>query len=131
METSKKKDKVHSLGGHLLYSLGAVPSALPYNMISASVLLFYVTVVKLDPILFGIVWILYGIWNAVNDPLIGYLMDKIQLKKGRRIPYIIYGTIPLTFGFIFLWWVPYPSSAQTLIFIHCLIMLFLFDLGFT
>lgn len=127
----KMDKKVHSLKGHLLYSLGAIPSALPYNMISASILLFYETVVLMEPYLFGIVWILYGIWNAINDPLFGYFMDKIQLKKGRRIPYIIYGTIPMTIGFIFLWWVPYPPSAQGLIFTHCLIMLFLFDLGFT
>lgn len=50
----KKIDKVHSLRGHFLYSLGAVPSALPYNMISASILLFYETVVHLEPYLFGI-----------------------------------------------------------------------------
>ena len=130
-ENKKSDEKIHSLKGHLLYSLGAVPSALPYNMIAASVLLFYETVVLLDPILFGIIWILYGIWNAINDPLVGYIMDKVRLKKGRRIPYIIYGTIPFTIGFIFLWWVPYPPSAQGLIFVHCLIMLFLFDLGFT
>ncbi len=132
MNISKyKKDKVHSLRGHLLYSLGAVPSALPYNMIAASILLFYETVIMLEPLLFGIIWIIYGIWNAVNDPILGYFMDKIQLKKGRRIPYIIYGTIPMTVGFIFLWWVPYPRSAEALIFTHCLIMLFLFDLGFS
>ena len=109
-------DKVHSLRGHLLYSMGAIPSGLPYNMIAASILLFYETVIKLEPLLFGIVWIIYGIWNAINDPLFGYFMDKIKLKKGRRIPYIIYGTIPLTIGFIFLWWVPYPPSEQGLIF---------------
>jgi len=132
MEGENNKDNnIHSFKGHLFYSLGAVPSALPYNMISASILLFYETVVLLNPILFGIIWILYGIWNAINDPLIGYFMDKLRLKKGRRIPYIIYGTIPFTIGFIFLWWVPYPPSAQGLIFTHCLIMLFLFDLGFT
>lgn len=124
-------NNIHSTKSHLLYSLGAIPSALPYNMISASILLFYETIVKLDPILFGIVWVFYGIWNAINDPILGFLMDKIKLKKGRRIPYIIYGTIPLTVGFIFLWWVPYPSTAQALIFTHCLIMLFIFDLGFT
>jgi len=128
---NKNHNNTHSFKGHLLYSLGAVPSALPYNMISASILLFYETVVLLNPFLFGIIWILYGIWNAINDPLIGYFMDKLRLKKGRRIPYIIYGTIPFTIGFIFLWWVPYPPSAQGLIFAHCLIMLFLFDLGFT
>ena len=128
------KDKVHSRKGRLLYSLGAVPSALPYNMISASFVFFYVTATygpHLDLALSGWVWVIYGIWNAINDPLIGFYMDKIKTKWGRRIPYIVIGTIPFTIGFMLLWWVPYSSSEQVFIFLHALLMLFIFDLGFT
>jgi GPH family glycoside/pentoside/hexuronide:cation symporter len=124
-------DKVHSRKGHFLYSLGAVPSALPYNMISSFFVFFYVTVRHLDLTLSGWIWVIYGIWNAINDPLIGFYMDKKKTKWGRRVPYIVIGTIPFTIGFIFLWWVPYSSSEQTFIFLHALLMLFLFDLGFT
>ena len=49
----EKKDKVHSRKGRLLYSLGAVPSALPYNMISAS-FVFFMLQLNLDRIL---VWL--------------------------------------------------------------------------
>ncbi|MFX0036942.1 MAG: MFS transporter [Candidatus Hermodarchaeota archaeon] len=128
------KDKVHSLRGRFLYSLGAVPSALPYNMISASFVFFYVTAEygpHLDLALSGWVWLIYGIWNAINDPLLGFYMDKKITRWGRRIPYIVLGTIPFTIGFIFLWWVPYSSSEQIFIFFHALLMLFIFDLGFT
>ncbi|MBN2157640.1 MAG: MFS transporter [Candidatus Lokiarchaeota archaeon] len=124
-----KEKKVHSYKGYLLYSLGAVPSALPYNMIQSYFVLFYTTKLGLDLELAGIMLIIYGVWNAINDPLIGYLMDKKKTRWGRRIPYIIVGTIPLTIGFILLWIVPWKST--NLIFIHGLIMLFLFDLGFT
>jgi len=125
------KEKIHSLRGRFLYSLGAVPSALPYNMISASFVFFYVTVKHLDLALSGWVWLIYGIWNAINDPLIGFYMDKKITKWGRRVPYIVIGTIPFTIGFMFLWWVPYSSSEQIFIFLHALLMLFIFDLGFT
>jgi len=128
------KDKVHSRLGHLFYSLGAVPSALPYNMISAFFVFFYVTATygpHLDLALSGWVWLIYGIWNAINDPLIGFYMDKKKTKWGRRVPYIVIGTIPFTIGFIFLWWVPYSSSEQIFIFLHALLMLFIFDFGFS
>ena len=132
MDSQKNDDnKVHSRLGRFFYSLGAVPSALPYNMISASFVFFYVTIKHLDLGLSGLVWVIYGIWNAINDPLIGFYMDKKKTKWGRRIPYIVVGTIPLTIGFIFLWWVPYSSSDQIFIFFHALLMLFIFDLGFT
>jgi len=125
----KEKDKVHSLKGHLLYSLGAIPSALPYNMIGSWLLVFYTIYAGLSLIEFGLLFMIYGIWNAINDPLIGFYMDKLKPKKGRRVPWIIYGTIPMTIGFIGLWWVPFTTND--LVFIYGLIMLFLFDTGFT
>jgi len=130
-ESVKKSDgiKIHSRLGHLLYSLGAVPSALPYNMIGSWLLTFYTIYAGLSLIEFGLLLMFYGIWNAINDPLIGYYMDKLKPKRGRRVPWIIYGTIPMTIGFMALWWVPYSDSG--LVFLHGFLMLFLFDTGFT
>ncbi|MBA7504583.1 Isoprimeverose transporter [subsurface metagenome] len=129
IKEKKVKDKVHSLRGHLLYSLGAIPSSLPYQIIGSYIVLFYEVIIGLDPFIFGVLWVIYGVWNAINDPLAGYLMDKKVTKWGRRVPYIVVGTIPFTIGFILLWWVPWTD--QMAIFFHALLMLFLFDLGFT
>ena len=123
------KIRTHSRLGHFLYSLGAVPSALPYNMVGSWLLTFYTIYAGLSLIEFGILFMIYGIWNAINDPLIGYYMDKLKPKRGRRVPWIIYGTIPMTLGFICLWWVPF--SDTDIVFIWGLTMLFLFDTGFT
>jgi GPH family glycoside/pentoside/hexuronide:cation symporter len=125
----KQERDIHSGSGHFLYSLGAVPSALPYNMIQSYLVFFYTTYAGLDLGLAGWMLIFYGIWNAVNDPLLGYYMDKKKTKSGRRLPYIIWGTIPLTVAFMSLWWVPWTEQAA--IFLHGLIMLLVFDFGFT
>jgi GPH family glycoside/pentoside/hexuronide:cation symporter len=132
MTESNKKIKehgIHSRFGHFMYSLGAVPSALPYNMIGTWLLTFYTLYAGLSLIEFGFLFMLYGIWNAVNDPVIGYLMDKLKPKRGRRVPWIIYGTIPMTIGFIALWMVPFGNKG--VVFIYGFIMLFIFDTGFT
>lgn len=124
-----KRDRTHSRLGHLLYSLGSVPSALPFNMIGSWLLTFYTIEMGLSLVDFGLLFMFYGIWNAINDPLIGFYMDKLKPKKGRRVPWIIYGTIPMTLGFIGLWWVPF--SEKGLVFLYGFIMLFIFDTGFT
>ncbi|MBY9003261.1 MAG: MFS transporter [Candidatus Lokiarchaeota archaeon] len=124
-----EKERIHSRLGHFLYSLGAVPSALPYNMIGSWLLTFYTSYAGLSLIEFGLLFMFYGIWNAINDPLIGYYMDKLKPKRGRRVPWIIYGTIPMTLGFIGLWMVPFSETG--LVFLYGFIMLFLFDTGFT
>jgi Na+/melibiose symporter-like transporter len=128
-QKKKKKDRVHSLRGRLLYSLGAIPSSLPYQIVGSYIAIYYEKDLGLAAGLFGLLWLFYGIWNAINDPLMGYVMDKYKTKWGRRVPYIVVGTIPFTIGFIFLWWV--PMTDQLGIFTHALIFLFLFDLGFT
>ena len=125
----KDKDRIHSRSGHFLYSLGAVPSAPPYNMIGTWLLTFYTIYAGLSLIEFGLLFMFYGIWNAINDPLIGYYMDKLRPKKGRRVPWIIYGTIPMTIGFIALWMVPFGDKA--VVFLYGFLMLFIFDTGFT
>lgn len=124
-----EKDRVHSRRGYLLYSLGGVTSALPFNMVAAFFVFFYAVKVGLSLELVGLIYLIYGLWNAINDPLLGYYMDKKITKWGRRVPYIVFGTIPLAIGFVLLWYVPW--SSEILIFFHALFMLFLFDTGFT
>ncbi|MHA1689314.1 MAG: MFS transporter [Promethearchaeota archaeon] len=127
----KNDEKIHSLKGHVLYSLGAVPSALPYNMIQSFFVFFYTIHAGLSLDLVGLILIFYGIWNAINDPILGFYMDKKIFKKwGRRVPYIILGTIPMTIGFMFTWFAELLTN-QLMIFLMGLSMLFLFDLGFT
>ncbi len=124
-----RKDKIHSFSGHFLYSLGAIPSALPYNAIGSYLAFFYEDTMGLLPELFGLLLIIYGIWNAINDPLLGYWMDTKKMKRGRRVPWVLIGNIPLTIGFIFLWVV--PATGQLEMFFWAMAMLFIFDFGFT
>ena len=54
---------------------------------------FFTKFMGMDEGLASVVWILFGIWNAVNDPLFGYISDRTKSKLGRRIPYIRYGSL--------------------------------------
>lgn len=77
------------------------------------------------------VWIIFAIWNAVNDPLFGYISDRTKSKLGRRIPYIRYGAFFYALFFV-LTWVRWPLGAsQTALFIQMLATLFLFDTLYT
>lgn len=77
-------------------------------------------------------WLIFIIWNTLNDPLFGYIEDRTKSKKyGRRVPYIRFGGI--IYGILFiLSWIPFASSdSQIALFFNMLIMLFLFDTLFT
>lgn len=89
----------------------------------------YVTYMGLDSKLAATVWLIFGIWNAFNDPLFGYISDHTKSRLGRRIPYIRYGSF--AYGVIFaLSWVPFvPTQAG--LFVQMLAALFLFDTLYT
>lgn len=77
------------------------------------------------------VWMIFAIWNALNDPLFGYISDHTKSKLGRRIPYIRYGAFFYSLIFV-LTWVRWPlGSSQTALFIQMLATLFLFDTLYT
>jgi Na+/melibiose symporter-like transporter len=67
-------------------------------------------------------------WNAINDPLFGWLSDTIGKGRGpgKRLPYIRYGGWSLAAAFIFAW---FPWSTQDDIWaaVHLFLSLFFFD----
>jgi GPH family glycoside/pentoside/hexuronide:cation symporter len=78
------------------------------------------------------VWLLFGIWNAINDPLFGYISDRTKSKLGRRIPYIRYGAPMIGLAFILSWLIIGGQDAsQTVMFIQMTLLLFIFDALYT
>lgn len=92
---------------------------------------FYTKYLGLDEGLASIVWMIFAAWNALNDPLFGYISDRTKSKLGRRIPYIRYGA--LLYGLIFiLSWFLWPfGGSQAALFVQMLLSLFFFDTFYT
>jgi GPH family glycoside/pentoside/hexuronide:cation symporter len=68
--------------------------------------IFITDVVGLEPRLASIAALVAITWDAINDPLVGLLSDRINSKWGRRRPFLLWGAVPFGLGFIILWWAP-------------------------
>ena len=73
--------------------------------------IFITDVVGLEPRLASVAALVGIFWDAVNDPLVGVLSDRIKTKWGRRRPFLLWFSIPFGLGFIILWWAP-PFESQ-------------------
>ena len=63
----------------------------------------------------GLGLIIYALWDAFNDPLLGYLSDrpfKFTKKWGRRFPWIIVGFIPMLISFLLIFNPPNVSAQE-------------------
>jgi len=82
-------------------------------------------------------FVLWGIWNMFNDPLLGALSEKTKQKGrlGKRKFYLIISFIPLALIMIFLFTVtarnPFSSSEFGFEFWYFLIIIFIFELFYT
>lgn len=73
--------------------------------------IFLTDVVGIEPRLASFAVVLGVIWDAINDPLVGMLSDKIKTRWGRRRPFLLFFSIPFGLAFVLLWWVP-PFENQ-------------------
>ena len=88
-------------------------------------------ILRLEARLAAIAMLIYGAWNAVNDPIAGFISDSTKTRWGRRIPYIFLGSIPFGLAYFLLWAPPFTSADMTALFWYFLLFICLFDTLYT
>ncbi|MFX0073792.1 MAG: MFS transporter [Candidatus Hermodarchaeota archaeon] len=111
------------------FSFGYLGIVLANWTFATYIFFFYASVIGLDTLWIGIALGILGVWDMVNDPIMGHISDKTKTRWGRRRPYMIFGTIPLMATFVLLWWNPF--SDQIMIFIYFLVMMLIFEWTYT
>lgn len=102
------------------------------GIIGGGALTYYFTQNRgLDKNLAGIVWIIFAIWNAINDPIYGFISDKTKSKLGRRLPYVRYGAPLIALSYIACWIYGPGNNNDTALFIQFLVFLFFYDTFYT
>lgn len=76
--------------------------------------IFLTDVVGLEPRLASFAALIGIIWDAINDPIVGTLSDRVRSRWGRRRPFLLLFSIPFGLSFMALWWAP-PFQNQYLL----------------
>ncbi len=122
----------HSTANIVLFSSTTLIISLIPLFFASRIVIFYETEILFDPLLLGTVMILFTIWDAVNDPLMGSISDKkyhFTSRWGKRYPWIMLGflVLILVFPFIFL---PVTQSKWSTFF-YLIFILLIFEAGYT
>ncbi|MHA1673520.1 MAG: MFS transporter [Promethearchaeota archaeon] len=126
----KKLNEEITLRTKVFFATGEIGDNLAYQSFSFLVFTFYFTYVQLDVTWITGGFIIWSLWNSINDPLLGWLSDRTKGKLGRRIPWMIAGSIPLALIMI-LMFTPPLSGSEEMKFLYFLLMLFVFDFAYT
>jgi GPH family glycoside/pentoside/hexuronide:cation symporter len=96
----------------LAYGAGELGPAMAGSTIIFFQLVFLTDVAGMDPGLAGSVLLVARIWDAVNDPLIGWLSDNTRTPWGRRLPWMVVSALPFSAFFMMFWLVPEFAGTE-------------------
>ena len=92
------------------YMCGDWGGCMTFALMGSIFSMYCTNVLKIDTKLMGILTVVWTIWDAVNDPMMGALMDKAFVKKqhksGKFRPWLLRATPLLAVTAIALWTVP-------------------------
>lgn len=81
---------------YVSYSAANLCQSIMFGLVQGYLFIFYTTVFKINPAIVGTVFLIIKIWDGINDPIMGTIIDRTRSKWGKMRPYLIFGSIPFS-----------------------------------
>jgi len=112
------------------WASGAFGIALLMNGVSGLILLFTASILQIDPWLAGLVIFLAKMIDVVTDPIVGVWSDRFESPKGRRRPFLLWGSITAAISFALIFTAP-SFDSQYLTAFYIFVVLSLYAVAYT
>lgn len=130
MTTSSVPQNRLTVSTKVSYGLASFGTSLISSIYAALLPIFYQDYLGLTSKWIGIASAIYAVWNAINDPIFGFITDNTRSKMGRRIPYMRFTAPFLALTFILVWFAPQGAGEITQ-FWWMLVTMLLYDTAYT
>lgn len=116
--------KKHWIG----YMMGDMGGCMTFALMGSMVTRYYVNILQVDTVVLATLLFIWNVWDAVNDPMMGALMDKMFAKhqnpKGKFRPWLLRATPLLAITSIAFWTVPtfFEGTAMICVLFVCKIL---------
>ena len=77
------------------YLAGMLGQNIICTLVATAISMFYTDVLLIDVVAVGLIMMFAQIWDAVNDPIMGVIVDHTNTKDGKCIPYLKVIPIPI------------------------------------
>ncbi len=95
-----------------LYGLPALVKGYMMRLMVLYAMKFATDVLLIAPFVIGLIFAVSRIWDAITDPVVGYLSDRTRLAFGRRRSWMLAGTLPFALTFVLIFAVPIDASDK-------------------
>lgn len=99
------------------YGVGAFGKDLVYAIVATFYMFYLTDICKISPIFVGNLFLVARIFDAVNDPIMGLIVDNTHTRWGKFRPWILLGTLLNAIVLFFLFFNPGLDAGQQLAYI--------------
>ncbi len=85
-----KSVNTYSGGEAAMYLTGLCGQNMIYNVIATGLYFYFQNVICLNAVALGWIFALARVWDAINDPMMGTIVDKTKSKWGKCRPYLLF-----------------------------------------
>ena len=107
-----------SVGEKIGYGLGDTASNLFWKLFEFFQLIFYTDVFGISAASAATMFFVTKIWDAINDPMVGFLSDRTRTAWGRFRPYLLWMSVPFAATGIATFYTPDLSPSGKLVYAY-------------
>jgi sugar (glycoside-pentoside-hexuronide) transporter len=100
------------------YAVGDLGINFSFQLIGFWLAYFYTDVFGISPAHVAGLFLVARIWDAVNDPIMGYIADHTRSRWGRFRPYLLFGAVPLNLVLLACFYTPEFSSTGRIVYAY-------------
>lgn len=101
----------------IAYACGDTASVLYYRSFAMFLMIFYTDVFGITAAQVSLMFLVTRFWDAINDPLMGMIVDRTNTRHGKFRPWLRWMIIPLAISSVLLFTVPDFSDQGKLIYV--------------
>ncbi|MEG1687200.1 MAG: glycoside-pentoside-hexuronide (GPH):cation symporter [Angelakisella sp.] len=102
----------------LFYGIGEFGQQFSLITLSMFLLFFYTDVLKIDPAAAGVLLLIAKLWDGINDPIMGMIIDRSKSKHGKCRGFLLKWSIPAGVFFWLMFNAPDLSPTAKLIYAY-------------
>ncbi len=100
------------------YSLAGLGQNMIYNFSATYIMIFYTDMMKLLPAAVGTLMLVARVWDAINDPIMGSIVDNTRTRWGKLRPYLFAVPIPMATFTILTFFTPDVAMSTRLLYAY-------------
>lgn len=114
----------------VLYGIAGLGQNIIYIVVGSFLMFFLTDVYGINPIAAGTMMMVVRIWDAINDPIMGVIVERTRTRWGKLRPYILFSLLPIALFTVLNFLAP-NFGSPTLQLVWCYAVYILWDFAYT